>query len=613
YTTADGLPMNAVSSLMVEPDGTILIGTFGRGLAIMRDEQVVNTITVDNGLAGNQIGSLFRDRSGQLWVGTNGGLNRLTGVEVTASLTVKDGLLADLVRNVSEDAAGRLLLSGDNGITIISPSSLQILDRIDQSKGLDNQAIATTFVDDRGVVWIGGRSGGLMRMDGENLFSFSAEHNVHQTSVMTIEQDATGHLWLGGRDGVVRIPRADLDAVARGEQANLRSKTFSTLDGLRTTRVSGGYQSASTLARDGRLWIATTSGLAVVDPARVDASGSPPVVSIEAVRVDGTVVTPAANGQYRIPAGTDSVQIDYSVPSINAAQALRFHYQLGTGRWQSADQRRTAFFNALPLRETSFRVAAHFGGEVFFGTDTTGTQISLYVEPYWHQTYLAHGLALLFVVMTLWSGHRLTLRYHRRRQRRLERLVDERTSALQEALSEVRQMSRVDALTGIANRRHFEERLTQIWASALRRDSPVGLLMIDIDHFKKFNDSAGHQEGDRCLKLVAQALQSTMRTEDFVARYGGEEFVVVLTGPDVAHMWLIAGRLQAAVRELALPHPGLAEGAIVTLSAGFAAAEPVANEQPENLMRRADEALYRAKKDGRNRVVADAQHKALCA
>ncbi|MFK8016020.1 MAG: diguanylate cyclase [Gammaproteobacteria bacterium] len=604
FTVENGLPMNAVSSIMVEDQG-VWIGTFGGGLVMMQNDEVVSTFTTDDGLAGNQVGSLYRDRAGDLWVGTDAGLNRLSEGKVTASLNVGDGLLADLVRDVREDATGRLLLSGDNGITIISPATLKIIDRIDRSKGLDNQTISTTHVDERGVIWIGGRSGGLMRMEGQTLFQFNADHNVRQTSVMTIKEDAHGYFWLGGRDGITRIARADLDEVALGARAQVRARSFSSKDGLRTTRVSGGYQSAATFTGDGRLWFATTSGLAVIDPARLSAGRAPQPASIEAVRADGVTITLSVRGKYRIPAGTDSVQIDYAVPSLNAADELRFYYRLGEGRWQPADQRRTAFFNALPLRDSGFQVAAAWDGDVFNADGAGSTQIALYVEPLWHQTYLARALALIAFMLILWFGQRMTLRYHRRRQMHLERLVDKRTAALQDALSEVRALSRIDALTGVANRRHFKERLAQIWSAAVRKEYPVGVMMIDIDHFKKFNDTAGHQAGDRCLTLVAQTLQRTVRTEDFVARYGGEEFAVVLTGNDVNHMWLIAGRLQAAVRKLALPHPGLPDGAIVTMSAGFAAAEPATGDNPEQLIRRADEALYRAKEEGRDRVVKD--------
>ncbi|MEM9387976.1 MAG: diguanylate cyclase [Pseudomonadota bacterium] len=177
------------------------------------------------------------------------------------------------------------------------------------------------------------------------------------------------------------------------------------------------------------------------------------------------------------------------------------------------------------------------------------------------------------------------------------------TRQLQAALYEVRELSLKDALTGLANRRHFEERFAEVWASAIQHKNPVGLVMVDVDHFKQLNDAAGHQEGDRYLISVANALQASVRREDLAARYGGEEFAVLLTGPSDADMWRIAHRLHCCVRELALPHPGLAPGRTVTASAGVAIADPLEGDKPESLIRIADEALYRAKAQGRDRTV----------
>lgn len=603
YTTDDGLPMNAVSALMVDADGTLWIGTFGRGLAVLRDGEIVHTMDSEDGLAGDQVGSIYRDRSGSLWVGTNAGLNRLAGYEITATLTVEEGLLNNLVRDVREDGAGRLLVSGDNGVTVVSPTNLEILDRLDSSKGLTNYTISTTYVDARGVIWIGGRSGGLLRLQGDELFAFNADHNVRQTSVMTIVEDQQNHLWLGGRDGIVRIARSQLDEVAASERDSVIATSFSGRDGLRATRVSGGYQSPATLASDGKVWFATTGGLAAIDPAKLNAQPAPLPISIEAVRADGQTLIQRSDNTFRIPAGTQSVQIDYAVPSINNAESLRFFYRMGDAPWQDAHDRRTAFFTSLPPRHQSFEVAVSYDGQPFSSDTEHKTTMALFVEPLWYQTHIARALALVSIALTLWLGYLFALRYYRRRQKHLEQLVDERTAALRDALSEVRAMSRIDPLTGIANRRALEERLEEIWAAAVRYQTPVTVMMIDIDHFKPYNDAAGHQEGDRCLTLVAQSLQASVRTEDFVARYGGEEFSVLLMGSDIDAMHGVAHRMQRGVRELKIAHPGLEPGSIVTISAGFATSEPTPGDSAEALMRRADQALYLAKEQGRDRVV----------
>lgn len=605
FTTENGLPYNAVSSVMVDDDGSVWAGTFGGGIVILRDGVVARAIGKEHGLVGGQVGAMYRDREGIVWVGTNAGLNRLDGFEVTATLTVEDGLLADLVRDIREDSQRRLLLSGDNGLTIVSPETLEVTSVIDRSRGLSNYAISTTHVDDDGVIWIGGRSSGLLRLEGERLFQFDASHNVTLSSVMTIVEDERGYFWLGGRDGIVRMSRAELNAVANHQRASASAKVFSVNDGLRATRVSGGYQSAATQANDGKLWFATTGGLAVADPANVSEEMLPARIDIEAVRADGQAIAASADGRFRIPAGTQTVQIDYAVPSINAAESLRFHYRIGDNRWQSAEERRTAFFTSLPPRSNTFEVAVRFAGQPYLGDRGRNAVIDLFVEPLWYQTRLAAISFAATLLLCLWGGYRFTLRYYRLRQRHLERLVDERTSALQSALSEVRALSRIDMLTGVANRRSFEERMREEWSRAIRKHQPVTMMMIDIDHFKQFNDSAGHQEGDHCLTAVAQALRGSVRDEDFVARYGGEEFAVLLSGTDIGQMCRIGKRLQEGVRALGLLHPGLPNGGYVTVSAGFATAHPDDGDDSEELIRRADDALYRAKEQGRDRVVVD--------
>ncbi len=601
-TTADGLPTNAVSALLMASDGTLWAGTFGGGIVLIRDGAIVEQITIETGLLGNQIGSIYEDRSGVVWIGTNAGLSRWSDGEITHNLTTTDGLLADLIRGIQQDLSGRLLLSGDNGITILSTASVTVVDQITSENGLANDAVATTYVDERGVVWIGGRSGGLSRRDGDSLFRFNLGHNVPLVSVMAIVEDAEAELWLGGRDGIVRIPRSDLDAVAEGRSSTVHATTFDASDGLRTTRVSGGYQSAAIQATDGKVWFATTKGLAAVDPTKIVPDPVPPPIRIDAVHADGKQLS--VEPQLRIPAGTQSVQVDYSVPSLNHADSLRFRYKMAAdSRWQDADDRRSAYFTALSPRKNVFNVQVVYPGHTGSASHGTATKLPLYVEPLWYQTYLARLLAVMFVMMLLWLGLKLALQRSRNQQLQLEKLVGERTVALQEALSKVEKLSRTDMLTGVANRRHFEERIRTQWERATDAGEPIGIMMIDIDHFKLFNDSAGHQAGDLCLISVARALQSSVRQEDFVARIGGEEFAAVLPGSDMSAMCAIAKRLQDNVRALALPHPGLKDGSIVTVSAGFAPTTPQQGDSFEALMRRADDALYRAKEEGRDRVI----------
>ena len=181
----------------------------------------------------------------------------------------------------------------------------------------------------------------------------------------------------------------------------------------------------------------------------------------------------------------------------------------------------------------------------------------------------------------------------------LERKVAERTQQLAVANQRLELLSATDPLTNVANRRRLEDFLAAQWRQG--SSGPLSLAMIDVDHFKIYNDHYGHQAGDECLQLIAAELKRNTRDIDLVARYGGEEFAVVMPGTDITAAALVAERLRAAIVALALPHE-LAAAGIVTISLGVAALVPAPSRDAEALINLADVELYRAKRAGRNRV-----------
>ena len=177
-------------------------------------------------------------------------------------------------------------------------------------------------------------------------------------------------------------------------------------------------------------------------------------------------------------------------------------------------------------------------------------------------------------------------------------------AALAQANADLLLRAESDGLTGLANRRRFDEQLHAEWQRAMRNRTAIGLLMIDVDHFKSYNDAAGHQAGDACLRAVAQAIGGILRRPgDLAARYGGEEFVVLLPETDSAGSVKIAERMRAALATCALAHPGT--GGIVTVSIGVADCVPLRHSSHEALLGRADHALYEAKRQGRDRIMCD--------
>jgi len=173
---------------------------------------------------------------------------------------------------------------------------------------------------------------------------------------------------------------------------------------------------------------------------------------------------------------------------------------------------------------------------------------------------------------------------------------------LKDANRELKRLSRVDGLTGIANRRAFDERLEKEWNRAVREKTSLSLLLCDIDFFKRFNDRYGHQEGDECLKKIAAELEThAHRPADLAARYGGEEFAVILPGTDEEGAMKVGEEVRASIEALAIAHEDVVTGT-TTISVGCAVMVPEGAEDVSGLIRRADAALYSAKDLGRNRV-----------
>ncbi len=181
----------------------------------------------------------------------------------------------------------------------------------------------------------------------------------------------------------------------------------------------------------------------------------------------------------------------------------------------------------------------------------------------------------------------------------------ELTHQLSEANQKLERLTMLDGLTGVTNRRHFDKLMIKEWRRAQRNKFPISLIMIDIDYFKKYNDTYGHLKGDDCLKKVAKALiSSARRSADFVSRYGGEEFAITLPALKNDATVTVAKRVRCEVERMKIYHEKSDINKYVTISLGVATIIPVMSMEHEVLIQAADRALYMAKNAGRNRVVA---------
>jgi diguanylate cyclase (GGDEF)-like protein len=227
------------------------------------------------------------------------------------------------------------------------------------------------------------------------------------------------------------------------------------------------------------------------------------------------------------------------------------------------------------------------------------------------------ALRLAAVALLLWAGWRYSTRLQRELAEQvrlraevttakelLEEKVKQRTAELQSANLQLNTLSTTDGLTGLANRRRFDSYWGEEWQRALRQGTPLAVIMLDVDHFKEYNDHYGHQQGDDCLRIVGDVLQASVRRAgELAARYGGEEFVVVMPGASWEQAQETAQGLLMAIRARQIPHVSSPVASMLTISLGLAAGIPRLSDDRDRLLKEADVALYDAKRQGRNRVV----------
>jgi diguanylate cyclase (GGDEF)-like protein len=287
--------------------------------------------------------------------------------------------------------------------------------------------------------------------------------------------------------------------------------------------------------------------------------------------------------------------IDYADPS-----RVQYAYRLEgfDDDWIYSGARSYASYtNLRGGREYVFKVKAANGiGE--WAEETTELRIKVAPMPWasWWAIalYAALGGAMVWVLSVLRS--RVLLRSEVNELSRLK-------SQLEQANARLEILAAHDGLTGVLNRRSLDVELSRRFQTASRLAEPVSVLMVDIDFFKAYNDKYGHQAGDETLITVSAAIAKALtRPQDTIARYGGEEFAAILPGTDITGAMLVAERVRSAVESLSLVHEASAVVPVVTVSVGYASTVPAIGETPARLVDLADEALYRAKDAGRNRI-----------
>lgn len=582
-----------VRTIGEDPAGALWVGTSGEGVFRVRDGRT-ERIGRGEGLADEDVRVIDRTRDGTMWVGTRTGLvafregRALPASEISRRAGGTNALLEARDGSLWVGTAGRgLLVSREGAIATITAAD-----------GLAGDTVFALHEDAEGTLWVG-TADGLSRVKGTEVTTLRAPEALFRDQVFSILEDDAGGLWMSNNRGVFRFPAGSLAAAGETSRGPFGRLSFGVADGMPSRQCNGTTQPAALRTRDGRLWYPTANGVAIADPALLRPSTPPPQVVLQRALVDGAAV-PISGGVVLRP-GARRLEIDFAAPHLSAAGRLTYKHRLvGYDDGWSVTRRRFADFTSLPPGRYDFEVVAvgDAGQE-----SPRATRIEVRVVPRLAQTIPFRVGAVLAALLLAYIVHRVRIRRMAAQERLLNRLVTEKTEALAEANARLEELSLSDALTGIANRRHFDRRLEEEWRRCRRFGLPLAEVLLDIDLFKSYNDAFGHPAGDECLRRVAGALSDQLRRAgDLVARYGGEEFVALLPGLSLADAYVVAEQLRTRVEALRIPHPA-GPNAVVTVSAGVASVVP-GTGPASRLTSAADAALYEAKRRGRSQSVA---------
>jgi diguanylate cyclase (GGDEF)-like protein len=583
FKPVKGLGGFALHSLSRAPNGELWIGTETRGVArIDRRTGKPEWFGEGQGLIGKAAYTVRFDREDRLWAATEAGLFVAKAPYRRFSRIAE--LPSERMWAIAEDTDGTLWAGGLGGLYEFAGGKWKTLTRAD---GLSNTEVLSLGAGPNGTVWVGYRFGGGIDRVSPQAGGVAIEKGVQRSGsdglVYFLDFDTRGRLWAGTERGV------DMWDGARWSH-------YDVSDGLAWDDCN---LNAFAEEPDGTVWIGTSGGLSRFKPLPRSAPDAPLDVVFTRLAAGQTDVLALRNPS--IGVNDSSIVARYSALNAPRENDIVFRYRLGgaTSSWTETAERELHFANLAP-GAYRLEVDARESGSPWSG------QSAVFPFRILAPWYLTWWFAILCALLPLsLAAIVLQLRFlgARRREQELLRLVEDRTADLRRANEELSRLSFTDSLTGLANRRDFDQTLKKECARLRRKGTLLSLLSIDVDHFKALNDSQGHVRGDEYLVLLgAELVKIARRQVDLAARCGGEEFALILPETDAATALRFAESVRQAIANLNLPHPASSVAPFLTVSVGVATATKEWCYTPQTLIESADRALYAAKRAGRNRV-----------
>jgi diguanylate cyclase (GGDEF)-like protein len=578
-----GIQISRAGALEVSPDGTIWVGSMAGSLTRIDPKT----------LAGKQwvmpeVYSILAEGPHRIWIATMNGLFQLDpgtknqGPEPVNDVVFPNGAMR--FTSLCLDSSGRLWAPSDQGLFLRDAEGWH---RIDPGQsGASPDLIAA---DKQGNMWVAGPSQDLMRIRVNDYRVVESEHigrpPLLSQQVVSLIVDRRGWLWAGEDTGVTVYD-------------GVRWRSFTQDDGL-IWNDTDSY--AVTEDVDGSMWIGTSGGLShLIEPKTAVAGATPPPVFSQ-VTLGNVAVSEGSTVKW----SSNPLVISMALLSFKNTQDIGIRYRLigeqGSG-WEDTHETTVRYRHLAPGSYRFEVVAVNAAGSAVSPVAT----LSFTIVPLWWQNRAVQICLALWCLVTLVFAWRRRVGQLMKQKRLLEEAVKGRTIDLEREKTELvrmreqmRHFAEHDGLTGLWNHRIMVERLQGEVDRSQRDGTQLSIILVDLDYFKRINDTMGHMAGDLALKETGAIFQRSVRSYDWVGRYGGEEFLLVLPGSDFE-----AARTRAEQLRLTLASAIIEEGDksfSVTASFGVASGYPTNHEA---MIQIADAALYRAKSNGRNCVVA---------
>ncbi len=595
------LPSDQVT-VILEWKGQMLVGT-NKGLASY-NPQSMDFEKLPFVPEETLVYALAKDKQDGLWIGTyhqgafyyspQGRLSQYAAGE-EADYPLSD----NLVYSILVDSHDRVWIGTNNGLNRVEPSnhSVQQYRRNgDDRAQLANNTIRSLYQDSEENIWIGMVGGGLARyVEKTNQFvSFTEADGLSGNVVTGILEDEQRSLWLATHNGLTVLP----------DEGNTPFR-LTTEDGIGGEEFTGG----ALRYREEYLVFGGNHGVTFIPHGLARTNPIKPMLYITDVRTYDESVSPdrvRLNGEHMVFApeenslGFDFVALDYDSPD-----KLHYRYRLiGLDEeWINAGTRYYASYSNLPPGHYRFEVAARTVHDVVSDTAFVSFEIASpwYSTPAAYLIYIILASLLAFMLFKVREGRLI-------HQRNAE--LSQLNERLEKANAQLEMLSTTDMLTGLFNRHYFDTIAEELLFLARRSQSYFSLLMIDIDGFKRINDTYGHLAGDDYLRDVGEMIQADLpRSTDFAARYGGDEFVVVLYDTPPKGAMRVAEKLMKGGEQIAVRTEKSSERITTSLSIGCDSRIPDQHATVKGYLNRADQALYKAKSDPTNKVIIDGSGK----